>query len=152
MINEFHKNSYDFAVWTIPGMCQGVWGSNWKRRSADSLDSSNDSNDTLESRYAPRNPRSCSGFRFAEVLLIGCTLDSGARILESGPRAANRWWRAIQHCSGGRWGILPGAPRIIDASLRDLLNSKVPWNSWNSYGMPSLFRVPQMSMKPFGNH
>ena len=105
IINEFHKNSYDSAVWRIPGTCQGVWWSNWKRRSVYGLDSSNDSNDTLESRYAPRNPRSCSGFRFAEVLLIGCSLDSAAWILESGPRAANRWWREIQHCSGGRWGI-----------------------------------------------
>ena len=68
------------------------------------LDCSNDSNDTLESRYAPRNPRSCSGFRFAEVLLIGCTLDSGARIPESGPRAANRWWRGDSTLLRGEMG------------------------------------------------
>ena len=69
---------------------RGVWGSNWKRRSADGLDSSNDSNDTLESKHAHRNPRSSPGFRFAEVLLIGCTLDSGVWILESGVRGAQQ--------------------------------------------------------------
>ena len=105
-----YGNSLVFGVARTPDTCQGVWWSDWKRRSAYGLDCPNDSNDTLESRYAPRNPRSCSGFRFAEVLLIGCSLDSAAWILESGPRAANRWWREIQHCSGGRWGILPGPP------------------------------------------
>ena len=86
IINGFHKNSLNFGVRGMPETCQGVWWSNWKRRSADGLDCSNDSNDTLESRYAHRNPRSCSGFRFAEVLLIGYGLDSGPWILESGGR------------------------------------------------------------------
>ena len=81
-----YGNSLISGVARIPDTCQGVWWSDWKRRSAYGLDCPNDSNDTLESRYAPRNPRSCSGFRFAEVLLIQQGLDSGAWILESGGR------------------------------------------------------------------
>ena len=111
MINEFHKNSYDFAVWRIPGTCQGVWGSNWKRRSADGSDGSNDSNDTVESRYAHRNPRSCSGFPFAEVLLIGCTLDSGARILESAVRGAQQMAAANLTLLRGDTGDPAWSPR-----------------------------------------
>ena len=66
---------------------RGVRESNPERTSADASDRSYDSNDTLESRFAPRNPQRFPGFRFAEVLLIGCTLDSGPWILESGARS-----------------------------------------------------------------
>ncbi len=81
------------------------------KTSAYAPDRSYDSNDALESRFAPRNPQRFPGFRFAEVLLIGGTLDSGPWILESGAAgrrqmAAAAWLRAqrrgaIEHCSGG---------------------------------------------------
>ena len=58
--------------------------SNPGKTSAYAPDRSYDSNDALESRFAPRNPQRFPGFRFAEVLLIGGTLDSGPWILESG--------------------------------------------------------------------
>ena len=67
------------------------------------LDRPNDSNDTLESRCARRNPRSCSGFRFAEVLLIGYGLESGAWILESGgpPTGGGGQFNIAQGGDGG---------------------------------------------------
>ena len=65
--------------------------SNPGKTSADAPDRSYGSNDALESRFAPRNPQRFPGFRFAEVLLIGYTLDSGPRILESGRRGRQRF-------------------------------------------------------------
>ena len=85
--------------------------SNPGKTSADAPDRSYDSNDTLESRFAPRNPQRFPGFRFAEVLLIGGTLDSGPWILESGAAGRRQMAAAAsggaaagggvtQHCSG----------------------------------------------------
>ena len=65
--------------------------SNPGKTSAYAPDRSYDSNDALESRFAPRNPQRFPGFRFAEVLLIGYTLDYGPRILESGRRGRQRF-------------------------------------------------------------
>ena len=80
--------------------------SNPGKTSADAPDRSYDSNDALESRFAPRNPQRFPGFRFAEVLLIGCTLDSGPRILESGAAGRRQMaaaaWRRAQRAAGPR--------------------------------------------------
>ena len=68
------------------------------------MDSSNGSNDALDSTFTPGIPRSFLGIRSAEVLLIGDTMESRGWNRDSGARVVG----VVAFPDGARWRAAAG--------------------------------------------